>query len=120
MSAVPAVVALPVAALVIWGLLRMPAAGRLVSRPSAGRWGERATPTFGGIGLFLGLWAGVLAAYAAAGVHLSEDLLGILCGCTIVFFAGLIDDVRSLPPLAKLGAQIGAAAVVLSTGLKVE
>ena len=120
MSAVPAVVALPVAAAVIWALLRVPAARRLVSRPTAERWGEHATPTFGGVGIFLGLWAGVLAAYAAAGVHLSEELLGILGGCSIVFVAGLVDDVRSLPPLAKLAAQIGAAALVLATGLEVQ
>jgi UDP-GlcNAc:undecaprenyl-phosphate GlcNAc-1-phosphate transferase len=118
-SAVPAVVALPVAAVVIWVLLRSPAARRLVSRPTKERWGERATPTFGGVGIFVGLWAGVLAALATSGVHASGELLGILGGCTIVFVAGLVDDIRSLPPMAKLAAQIGAAALVLSTGLSV-
>jgi UDP-GlcNAc:undecaprenyl-phosphate/decaprenyl-phosphate GlcNAc-1-phosphate transferase len=119
-SAVPVVVALPVAALVIWALLRIPAARRVVSLPSGDRWAEHETPAFGGVGIFLGLWVGVLAAIGVGGVKASEELFGILGGCTIVFLAGLVDDVRSLPPLAKLAAQIGAAALVLSTGLSVQ
>jgi UDP-GlcNAc:undecaprenyl-phosphate/decaprenyl-phosphate GlcNAc-1-phosphate transferase len=119
-SAVPVVVALPVAALTIWFLLRLPAARRLVSIPTGERWGERETPTFGGVGIFLGLWAGILAVFAASGVAVSEELLGILGGCSIVFVVGLVDDIRSLPPAVKLAAQLGAAALVLSTGLSVQ
>ena len=37
----------------------------------------------------------------------------------MIFAAGLLDDVFGLPPLAKLAAQLGASAIVLSTGLKV-
>jgi UDP-GlcNAc:undecaprenyl-phosphate GlcNAc-1-phosphate transferase len=114
------VVALPVAALTIWFLLRLPAARRLVSIPTGERWGERETPTFGGVGIFLGLWAGILAVFAASGVAMSDELLGILGGCSIVFVVGLVDDIRSLPPAVKLAAQIGAAALVLSTGLSVQ
>jgi len=118
-SAFPVVVALPVAAVVIWALLRLPAARRIVSRPTGERWAQQETPSFGGVGIFVGLWAGVLAAVAASGVHASQELLGILGGCTIVFVAGLVDDIRSLPPPAKLAAQVGAGALVLSTGLSV-
>ena len=42
-----------------------------------------------------------------------EEVLGILVGCAVLFVAGLLDDVFSLPPVAKLGAQFGAAAIVL-------
>ena len=119
MSAVPAVVAFPVVALLIWLGLRTSAGRRLVSLPSGERWAERETPSFGGVGIFAGLWAGVGAALAAGGVHASSELFGILGGVSIVFVAGLIDDLRSLPPLAKLAAQVGAAALVLSTGLSV-
>jgi UDP-GlcNAc:undecaprenyl-phosphate GlcNAc-1-phosphate transferase len=119
-SAVPAVVAFPVVALVIWLGLRSAAARRLVSLPTGERWAERETPAFGGVGIFAGLWAGVGAALAAGGVQASSELLGILGGCSIVFVAGLVDDIRSLPPLVKLAAQVGAAALVLSTGLSVQ
>src|SRR5262249_33756753 len=93
---------------------------RLVALPTGERWADRETPSFGGVGIFVGLWAGVGAAVAAGGVHASSELFGILGGCSIVFVAGLIDDLRSLPPLAKLAAQIGAAALVLSTRLSVQ
>jgi len=59
MSALAAIVAFPVAALTIWGLLRTSLGGRLVATPSGDRWHERPTPTFGGVGIYFGLAAGV-------------------------------------------------------------
>ena len=47
-------------------------------------------------------------------------MLGVLAGATVLFFAGLIDDVYSLPAVVKLGAQFGAAAIALVMGLSVE
>ena len=120
MNAAAATVALPAAALVIWTVLRSSLSQRIVAAPRGDRWHERATPLLGGAGLFLGLLAGTGAALAAGGVHASSELLGILGGCAIVFTAGLVDDLRSLPPVAKLASQLAAAALVLATGLQVE
>lgn len=120
MSATICLVALPVAALTIWALLRSRAAARLVAAPRRDRWHEHATPTFGGAGIFAGFAAAVLLAVAVQAVGADAELFGILGGAAIVFVAGLVDDVRSLPPWAKLGAQIGAAACVLGAGLRVE
>ena len=50
----------------------------------------------------------------------SRELGGILGGCAILFVAGLVDDVFHLPPLAKIGAQGAAAALVLVAGVRVE
>src|SRR5207253_7423237 len=74
----------------------------------------------GGIGIFAGFAAAVLLAVAARAVGGSSELFGVLGGAAILFAAGLVDDIRSLPPLAKRAAQIGAAAVVLGSGLRVE
>lgn len=120
MSAAWSVVALPVAALLVWALLRTPLGRRIVAAPTGDRWHERETPSFGGIGIFGGLLAGVLVALAAGGLEPSRELWGILGGCAIVFAAGLVDDVYDLPPLAKLAAQVGAAAAVLASGVSVE
>src|SRR3989337_571052 len=102
MSAAVAAVSLPVAAFVVWALLRSPLARRLISPSTGERWSDHATPSFGGVGIYLGLAPGIRA------------------GATLLFVAGTIDDVRSLPPLAKLAAQGGAAAIVLLSGLEVE
>jgi UDP-GlcNAc:undecaprenyl-phosphate GlcNAc-1-phosphate transferase len=120
MSAAVAAVALPVSAFVIWTLLRSPLGLRLVAHPTGERWSEHPTPTFGGVGIFLGLAAGILAALGAGAVHEHEQLLGILAGAALLFAAGLIDDIRPFPAVVKLTVQVGAAAIVLSTGLSVQ
>jgi UDP-GlcNAc:undecaprenyl-phosphate GlcNAc-1-phosphate transferase len=115
------IVALPVAALVIWLLLRTPAVGRrLMAAPSADRWHTQPTPTFGGVGLFAGFAAAVGLALVAGAVASTDEIAAILGGAAILFVAGLVDDVRALNPLAKLAAQVGAAVLVLSSGIKVE
>ncbi len=120
MSAIICVVAAPVAALTIWGLLRSPVAARFIAAPSGDRWRVRATPTLGGVGIFAGFAVAVLLAVAARAVGGSSELFGILGGAAIVFGAGLLDDLRSQRALVKLAAQVGAAAVVLAAGLRVE
>ena len=58
MSATICLVALPVAALTIWALLRSRVAARLVAAPRRDRWHEHATPTLGGAGIFAGFAVG--------------------------------------------------------------
>ena len=120
MSAIVTLAALPVAALVLWTLLRSHLGERLVAEPTGERWHERATPTFGGVGIFAGFAAGVLIAVAVGAVEPTSELLGIMGGCTLLFLAGLADDIFSLSPLLKLVAQFAAAGIVLASGLSVE
>ena len=91
-----------------------------MAEPSGERWHARSTPVFGGVGIFAGLVAGIGAAVAVGAIDASSELLGIVAGCTILFLAGLVDDLRTLRPLAKLAAQFAAAGIVLVSGLTVE
>ena len=121
MEAAVTIAALPVASVVLWALLRFPdVASLLVAHPTGERWHDRATPTFGGVGIAAGLAAGVPLAVAAGAVEPSWQLAGILAGCAIVFLAGLFDDVRHLGPVAKLAAQVAAAGIAIAAGLRVE
>jgi UDP-GlcNAc:undecaprenyl-phosphate GlcNAc-1-phosphate transferase len=113
-------VALPVTCAVLWTLLRTSLGSRLVAVPSGERWHEQPTPTFGGVGIFAGFVVAVLVALAAGAAPWSSELAGILVGVSLVFTAGLVDDLRHLSPIGKLVAQIGAAVVVLASGLEVE
>jgi UDP-GlcNAc:undecaprenyl-phosphate GlcNAc-1-phosphate transferase len=119
-TAVAALVAFPASLLTIGLLLRAPMSGRVLATPSADRWHKRATPMLGGLGIFAGLLVGVGAAAATGSIAVTEELLGILGGCTILFFAGLADDFFTLNPIAKLGAQLAASGLVLAMGLRVE
>jgi UDP-GlcNAc:undecaprenyl-phosphate GlcNAc-1-phosphate transferase len=119
-DAIVAIAAFPVTVAVLWALLRSPAGGRLVAVPTGERWHAEATPTFGGVGIYAGFLAGVLLALAVGAVEWSGELGGILAGVTLLFVAGLVDDLRHLSPLAKLAAQIAAAVIVLASGLEVE
>ena len=107
------------AAAVIWLLLRSRLTQRLVATPRADRWHATATPTFGGVGIFAGFVVAVGAAAASGYVDLNWSLLAVVGGCGILFAAGLIDDLFSLPPLAKLGLQVAAAVLVLAAGFTV-
>ena len=120
MNAIAAVAATSVAALTLYGLLRAGVGGRLVADPSGERWHASSTPVFGGVGIFLGLLAGIAAAVLVGATDASTELLGIVAGCGILFVAGFIDDVYTLKPIAKLAAQFAAAGVVLASGLTVE
>src|SRR5438105_2097321 len=120
MSAAVVAVAVPVTAFVTWALLRSPLAARIVAAPRGDRWHDRPTPMLGGVAIFAGLLAGVGAAAGIDAFHAHRELFGILGGCAVLLVAGLIDDAWSLPPIAKIGAQVGAAGLVLASGLKVE
>ncbi len=120
-TAAATIAALPAAFLVLRGLLRTPSlAEHLVAHPTGERWHDSATPTFGGVGLFAGLLVGVAAAVLTGALEPSAELAGILAGASLLFAAGLVDDVRHLSPLAKLAAQFGAAGIAVAAGLRVE
>jgi UDP-GlcNAc:undecaprenyl-phosphate/decaprenyl-phosphate GlcNAc-1-phosphate transferase len=114
-----ALAALPSSLLAIWLLRRTPAARHVVAAPRADRWHTRSTPLLGGSGIFIGMLVATGIAVAANVIPGSRELGGILGGCAILFLAGLIDDVYRLPPLAKLAAQGGAAALVIWSGDRV-
>ena len=120
-NAIVAIAAFSSAVAVLWLLLRSPVGARLVAVPSDERWHEQPTPTFGGVGIFAGFVGGRRRSRSRpAPSSGSGELGGILAGVTIVFVAGLVDDLRHLSPIAKLAAQITAAVVVLASGLNVE
>jgi UDP-GlcNAc:undecaprenyl-phosphate/decaprenyl-phosphate GlcNAc-1-phosphate transferase len=118
-STLAALAAFPAAVLSIWALLRSRFARNLERAPEETRWRTAPTPLVGGIGIYLGLTVGVgLAVLGPLGAD--RQLIGIFAGASLLFLAGLADDLWSLPPIAKIAAQLGGAAIVLVTGTSVE
>jgi UDP-GlcNAc:undecaprenyl-phosphate/decaprenyl-phosphate GlcNAc-1-phosphate transferase len=120
MSSAIAAIAFPTTLVTLWYLLRMPLARRIVAAPRRDRWHTTATPLLGGVGIFAGFLVGVGAALAVGAAPVNGEVLGILTGAAILFVAGLADDLFSLGPLPKLGAQLLAAGAVLAGGTTIE
>jgi UDP-GlcNAc:undecaprenyl-phosphate/decaprenyl-phosphate GlcNAc-1-phosphate transferase len=119
-STLAAIAALPASALAIRLLLATGLQKRLVAVPSSERWHDVPTPLFGGVGIFAGLTVGIWAAVASGAIPAGQQIAGIYAGISLLFVAGLVDDVRALSPKLKLALQIAAAVIVLSTGTGVE
>jgi UDP-GlcNAc:undecaprenyl-phosphate GlcNAc-1-phosphate transferase len=118
-STLAALAAFPAAALTIWALLRSRFARNLERAPDETRWKTAPTPLVGGLGIYLGLTVGIwLAVLGPLGAN--RQLIGIFAGASLLFLAGLADDLWSLPPVAKIAAQLAGAAIVLATGTSVE
>ncbi len=83
----------------------------VVDEPGARRLNDRPIPRLGGIALFLGG-----AAASLAFLRLEGELCGVLLGAVVACAVGAVDDVRGLPPIAKLIGQVGAAVVPVSFG----
>jgi UDP-GlcNAc:undecaprenyl-phosphate GlcNAc-1-phosphate transferase len=119
-STLAAIVALPACALAIRLAFGTALRRRLVAIPSSERWHDTPTPLFGGVGIFAGLTAGIWLAAAVGAMPVTHQLAGIYGGISILFVAGLVDDLYALSPRVKLGLQIAAAVVVLATGTGVQ
>ncbi len=69
-----------------------------------------ATPTFGGIAVFIGF---VLSMVLVAGAHSIFEQRYIFAGLIIIFFIGIKDDILVIDPMKKLAGQVGAAAILV-------
>jgi len=77
------------------------------------------TAYLGGVGIFIGLAAGILAGVWCfkEDVGASRWLMGILTGSAIACFVGLVDDVYNLRPSHKIFGQIIASIPLIAAGV---
>src|SRR5881396_171902 len=89
----------------------------LIRSPSDDRWHSSATPSMGGIAIFLSFFISVIA----FGDELSEAtfLVPLFWGSVPIFALGLIDDLQPLPPYVKLVGQIALACLMVMLGIRV-
>ncbi len=115
------VVAFAVTALLTPPLLRLSEREGWVAQPGPRHVHRRPTPTVGGLAMIAGFAAALLLSFALEWLdpalrrspfeHLRLGLL--LTGASIVAAVSLIDDVRDLPALPRLGVHILAALVAV-------
>jgi UDP-GlcNAc:undecaprenyl-phosphate GlcNAc-1-phosphate transferase len=79
--------------------------------PRPDRWHRNPTPMFGGIAIYLAFVGGMLAT-----VPVTATLLGFLALVTVMFVAGLADDVWELKPQTKVVTQVACALLLYAVG----
>ncbi|MEJ7810647.1 MAG: MraY family glycosyltransferase [Gemmatimonadaceae bacterium] len=81
-------------------------------------------PRLGGVAIYLATTLAVLAVVLVAPGVLrpayARVLAGLLLGGTVIFATGLVDDLRGLKPVVKLGAQCGVAVAACLLGLRIQ
>src|SRR5690606_10019930 len=98
-----------------------PIAGRIAGRiglvayPKRDRWHRQPTPLLGGIAIFVGSVPLVMVIAEAVAAHMLDRFAALLIGAVLIFALGLIDDIKTLPPYAKLLGQIVAACVLVAS-----
>lgn len=89
-----------------WGIMDNPGDRRIHSVP---------IPRLGGAAIFISFW---LAVFLSGQVNMM--ILGFFLGSTIIFAVGVIDDIRNIRALHKLGWQLLAAMIPIFFGLSVQ
>lgn len=83
---------------------------QLVAEPEDRSSHKKATPTLGGVAIFLSL----ILVMTFIGAFLNTKIILLVMGAiTILFFFGLKDDLASISPLSKLWGQLAAVCLVV-------
>ncbi len=107
------------ALVVAWAVT--PVAGELARRlgamdePEARKIHAVPTPRMGGVAIFFGIIIPSLLLLTNEGA-----LRGVLVGASLITLVGVLDDVRGLRPLVKLGLQVGVAVILVLYGVRVD
>lgn len=112
--------------LVVTPLVRRAAVGAsLLDEPGGRKIHVRAIPRLGGAAMLVAVGAALaavlgLSAALAGSSPVNSAFVATVVGVVIVGGVGLIDDLRDLPPAAKLGGQIAGAVAVVWLGLSID
>jgi UDP-GlcNAc:undecaprenyl-phosphate GlcNAc-1-phosphate transferase len=115
---VTAVAVAVVTPLVRWGAVKLGA----IDRPSDRKVHPKPTPTGGGLGILLGVLAGLGIAYFFPEFRKlyrqTLELQGTVFAALIITAVGIVDDVRALSAPAKAAGQILAAGLLILNGVE--
>jgi len=115
-----------VVALVVTPIVRVFAHRKgLLDHPSERKVHAVPVPRLGGVAMAIAFFIAIGLATLASGDLGAVGLLpnrapSILAGVAVLFVIGVIDDVRGMRALGKLGFQVGAAALAWWIGLRIE
>ena len=76
---------------------------------------DKPMPRFGGLAIFVG----TMVSIAIFIIPENPNLVGILVGGVLIYFLGLIDDIKGLPAKVKFLGQIAIACIVYALGIRI-
>ncbi|MBR1989774.1 MAG: undecaprenyl/decaprenyl-phosphate alpha-N-acetylglucosaminyl 1-phosphate transferase, partial [Firmicutes bacterium] len=77
----------------------------------------KAIPRFGGMAFFLGIMVSTVLFVIPQFVD-KQAVTGLVLGAVIIFGGGVVDDLKTLGPKAKLLIQLASACVVYASGIR--
>jgi UDP-GlcNAc:undecaprenyl-phosphate GlcNAc-1-phosphate transferase len=103
------------------GVVRLMIAARVMDTPETRKAHARATPKGGGVGIVVTFLVGIAVLYRYAEFARLADpyFLGVIEASVAIAVVAFLDDLFDWPFIVKLGAQILAALVAVSSGLYV-
>jgi UDP-GlcNAc:undecaprenyl-phosphate GlcNAc-1-phosphate transferase len=87
---------------------------------------DRPVPRLGGVAVFIATMLGIACTLLFSPAHETitpvrhHFALALLIGGTVLFGAGLVDDIRRIRPVTKIIAQCVAALIVAKLGFRIE
>ena len=108
--AMPILLAAALSTLLTWLQIRVSSRLRLIAPPRADRWHSTATPSSGGLAIFL-------SCAAAYGLACPGRYSRIALAVAALWVFGFLDDRLRIRPALKLGVQVAAAGFVVWSGL---
>lgn len=90
------------------------------------QWSASRIPRIGGVAIFAALPVAIVAAAVANAAttgaipQLPDQAEALIVASAILFVVGLLDDIRGVPPVAKLAAQTVAALIVYFSGFSID
>jgi len=118
-SAVLAIIITPI-------IIRVARQLNIVDTPDIRKVHSKPIPRIGGVAIFFSMIGLAIPALFLPNVTggslqpIRSKVIVVLCAAGFIFFVGLVDDIRGLRVRTKLSAQLAAAIIVCSAGIRVE
>lgn len=115
-------IALIVALAVTPGVIIFAGKTGAMDAPDARKVHKGPMPRIGGLAIYIGFMAGVLAMLRLTELpeEVANGVIGLLAGGTLIVALGLLDDYKNLPAKVKLLGQILAACVVVYFDVRID
>ena len=105
----------------VFSLLLVPQVAKLavkigaVDKPNARKVHTRVMPRMGGLAIYISFFAVLFLSQG-----LTQQLIGLFLGGTVLIAVGIVDDMKDIPAKVKLCGQILAACIVVGFGVRVD